>query len=296
MDYEEEIAGSGLKIEMKAIKGGSFYLGSPEPEPGRKNDEGPVREIRMSDFWMSSFEITWDLYQLYLYRETDRQKSPDKGHVMIDIDGISGATMPYVNFNKEGHPVVNVTQYAASMFCKWLTAKTGRFYRLPTEAEWEYACRAGSTTAFSFGNDPDRLKECAWFGGNSGGSFHRPGLKSPNQWGLYDMHGNVAEWVIDGYAENAYASFVGSTDPVVFAEDLYPRVVRGGSFMDPAGKLRSAARDHSKESWKRRDPQFPKSLWWHTDATHVGFRIVRPRTVPEREEMEKYWGQPLEEY
>ena len=295
-DYNEGIAGSDLKIEMKAIKGGSFYRGSKDHEIGRSSDEGPRVEVQIDDFWMSGYEITWDLYQLFVYRDIDAEKASDRGSINLAVDGISSATMPYENLNKPGYPAINMTQHAASTFCKWLTAKTGRFYRLPTEAEWEYACRAGSADAFSFGDNQAALEKYAWYAGNSNGTFQKPGQKLPNARGLYDMHGNVAEWVVDGYAKDAYRQLGGSANPVNFATQIYPRVVRGGSFRDPAAKLRSAARSHSDKSWKRRDPQFPKSLWWHTDAPQIGFRIVRPKVTPSKEEMQKYWGAPMEEY
>lgn len=294
--YKESIAGSDIIIEMKAIDGGNYNRGSLLSEKGRSDNEGPVSEIYIDDFWISSCEITWDQYQLFLYREIDGVEAPDRGDLNLKVDGVSGATMPYVNFNRPGHSVVNITQYAASTFCKWLTAKTGRFYRLPTEAEWEYACRSGHSSAFSFGENVSELGRYAWFDQNSKRTFHKPGEKLPNQWGLYDMHGNVAEWVIDSYQSDAYSMIKDPSNPVVFGDDLYPRVVRGGSWKDSPGELRSAARGYSDKSWKKRDPQFPKSLWSHTDATHVGFRIVRPKSTPTKEKMEKFWGQPIEEY
>jgi formylglycine-generating enzyme required for sulfatase activity len=110
------------------------------------------------------------------------------------------------------------------------------------------------------------------------------------------MHGNVAEWVVDGYDPNYYDGIDDKKNPVFFAEELYPRIVRGGSYNQEPAELRSASRSFSEPKWKRRDPQFPKSLWWLTDATHVGFRIVRPKEVPSKVEMEKYWGKPIVEY
>ena len=293
--YEESIAGSDQSIAMTFIPGGKFKLGSPKNESGRNEDEGPQRELEVGDFWIGTYEITWDQYQLFLFRNVDKTPASDRGAIDLGVDAVSGATMPYVNYNKPGYPAIDITQYAASTFCKWLTAKTGRFYRLPTEAEWEFACRSGSTEAYSFGRNPADLNDYAWFKANSNGMIQRGGKKAPNSAGLYDMHGNAAEWVIDAYDEAGYQKLP-TTDAVLFPTELYPRVVRGGSFRDGPEKLRSAARDYSRPQWKQRDPQFPKSLWWHTDALHVGFRIVRPKEEPSVEEMEKYWDKPIREY
>lgn len=293
--YTQPIPGSELSIDFVAIPAGSFMMGSPEAEKDRQADEGPQHEVSISSFWMSTLEVTWDQFELFLYRETDAEIITAGREIDLAVDGVAGATMPYVNFNKPGYPLINVTQYAAATFCKWLSAKTGIFYRLPTEAEWEYACRAGTEQPYSF-DDLSALNEHAWHEGNSNDQLHKGGQKQPNAWGLYDMHGNAAEWVIDGYDVNFYAESAENLDPVSFPEQLYPRVVRGGSFKDGPNQLRAAARGHSDKSWKRRDPQIPKSLWWHTDAQHVGFRIVRPAVVPPKDQWDKYWGIPVKEY
>jgi len=194
---------------------------------------------------------------------------------------------------KNNYPAICMTQLAARMYCKWLSAKTGRYYRLPTEAEWEYACRAGTTSAYSFGNDPDQIDDYAWHIDNSDEAYHEVGQKKPNPWGLHDMHGNVAEWVLDQHDPQRYAASDGKTVSVTEAlaipTELYPRIVRGGSWDDDIEALRSAARDYSSEDWKEQDPQFPQSIWYHTDALHVGFRVVRPLKRPSPAEEEKYW-------
>lgn len=294
-NYMEVIPGTDLSIEMIRIPGGTFLMGSPEEEAGRKADEGPRHDVKVDAFWMSSVEITWDQYEVFLYRNKDDIPHPDPGTIELDVDGVSGATMPYVNFNKPGYPVVDITQYAASVFCEWLTARTGRFYRLPTEAEWEYACRAGSEGAFSF-DDASKIDDYAWYSANSNATVNRGKMKKPNAWGLYDMHGNAAEWVLDFYQQDAYARENGVENPLVSSDKLYPHVVRGGSWRDDPAELRSASREKSDPDWKKQDPQFPKSLWWHTDALHVGFRIVRPAEVPEPEEQEKFRIKPIKDY
>jgi formylglycine-generating enzyme required for sulfatase activity len=181
-----------------------------------------------------------------------------------------------------------MTQLAARVYCMWLSAKTGRFYRLPTEAEWEYACRAGTTTAYYFGNDPKELKNHGWYFANSRFQYQPIGKKPANPWGLYDMHGNVWEWCLDQYVDAL--SYKGKRDnPLLSPATLYPRLVKGGGWDDDPDRLRSAARLGSDPSWKQQDPQIPKSVWYHTDAQWAGFRLVRPRKIPAVEDIEKYW-------
>lgn len=297
--YSQTIPGSVEKIEMKPIEGGGFKMGSNEREPS----ESPGHEVHVDDFWMAAYEITWDQYGLFTQRKIDAIEKPGPDQeIEIDIDAISSASTPYVDMShgmgKKGFPVVNITQYAAITFCKWLSAKTGKFYRLPTEAEWEYACRAGSTADYAFGNDTTELGNFAWYTANSGGKYHKGGQKRPNAFGLYDMHGNVAEWTMDQYIEDAYGKRTGeaSINPWEKPIELYPRVVRGGSWNDLAYELRSSARRGSKAAWKRIDPQIPKSRWWLTNAPFVGFRIIRPKITPSKEEVEQYWLQAIEDY
>jgi formylglycine-generating enzyme required for sulfatase activity len=191
---------------------------------------------------------------------------------------------------KKGYPAICITQLAARTFCEWLSAKTGRYYRLPTEAEWEYACRAGTTTAYSFGSDKEKLGDYAWFYDNASEKYHPVGKKLPNPWGLHDMHGNVAEWVLDEHTTDFYgASKTVADNPLAWPKKEWGRVVRGGSWMDDPEQLRSAARAKSVEEWKQQDPQIPKSIWYLTDALHVGFRIVRPLQEPTAAERKEKW-------
>ena len=298
-NYNQPLAGTQITIEMLPIKGGSFQFGSPATERGRSKDEGPVHEVNIAPLWMSKYEISWDLYQLFMNREIDALKmTSQKGkEVSTDIDAVSGATTPYVEMSfgmgTDGYPAICMTQLAASKFCEWLSAITGNYYRLPTEAEWEYACRANTKTVYSFGNDASRLKEYAWYIDNSNGLYHKIGTKKPNPWGLYDMHGNVAEWTLDQYIPEAYKRQKGSKskNPFEIPTKKYPRSVRGGSWLDEAISLRSASRRGSSKIWKIRDPQIPKSKWWHTDASFVGFRIIRPYNTPNIKDRQKFWIQ-----
>ena len=297
--YSQEISGSDITIKMNPVKGGEFLMGSND----QSDDEKPQHRVLVDDFWMSSYEITWDQYELFLERQIDTFGLKDLDReIVIDIDAISSASTPYVDMSqgmgKKGYPVVNITQHAALTFCKWLSAKTGKFYRLPTEAEWEYAARAGSNSSYYFGDNPAELNLYAWFKDNSEGKYQKAGTKQPNKFGLYDMHGNVSEWTMDQYAPDTYANRLGKTNknPFVKPTKLYPRVVRGGSWMDSAVALRSSAREGSSAEWKRIDPQIPKSRWWFTNAPNVGFRIIRPKKIPPIEEIEAYWLTAIDDY
>ncbi len=296
--YSQDIPGSEEEIKMMPIPGGNFNMGSA----AEVKNEFPQHEVGVDDFWIGAYEITWDQYLLFSERRIDHQgTSADQMEIEVNIDAVASATTPYVDMShgmgRKGFPVVNVTQYAALTFCKWLSAKTGRFYRLPTEAEWEYACRAGTQTAYSFGKDTTGIKDYAWFKANSNSKYQKVGEKKPNAYGLYDMHGNVAEWTMDKYAATTYAGRTGKTlNPWEVPKELYPRTVRGGSWKEAAWDLRSASRTGSKAAWKRIDPQIPKSKWWFTNAPHIGFRIVRPKTTPSKEEMEKYWLEAIDDY
>lgn len=295
--YAEPLEHTTYKIEMVPISGGTFLMGSPESETGRRDDEGPQHEVEVSPFWMSKFEITWNQYEVWgdkvdsLRRAAYGKKSTPRDKV---ADSVTRPTPPYVDMSfgmgRENNPAICMTQHAARMYCVWLSAKTGRYYRLPTEAEWEYACRAGSNSAYFFGDDATALGDYAWFDANSEGKYHPVGQKKPNPWGLYDIHGNVAEWVLDQYAADSYAKFSGkSVNPLVIPLTEYPRVVRGGGWDDPAEMLRSAVREGSSEEWKQQDPQDPQSIWYFTDALGVGFRVVRPFLEPSDEERAVKW-------
>jgi len=305
--YDELIEHSREKIAMVPIPGGRFIMGSPASEAGRRPDEGPQHEVQISPFWMAKCEITWNAYEIWM-SDLDILRRQVEGAELTVRDKlaepfqISKPTEPYTDMSfgmgKRGYPAICMTQHAARTFCQWLSAKTGRYYRLPTEAEWEYACRAGTTTAYSFGDDAAAIDDYAWHYDNSHEAYHKVAKKKPNPWGLFDMHGNVAEWVLDQYDPDAYGAFQGKTvkDPLVIPLQLYPRVVRGGSWDDDAAILRSAARVGSHEDWKIQDPQEPKSIWYHTDALHVGFRIVRPLVEPSEEEKAAKWDmtEPLQ--
>jgi formylglycine-generating enzyme required for sulfatase activity len=297
--YTEVVEQADAEFKMVPIPSGKFLMGSSEDEPDRRDDEGPQREVEVSAFWMSETEVTWDIYDVWMsdldiFRREVMKLQPSPRDALADKYQLSQPTKPYTDMTfgmgKRGYPAISMTQHAARTFCKWLSAKTGRYYRLPTEAEWEYACRAGTQTAYSFGDDPADLEDYAWFFDNTDEGYERVKKKKPNPWGLYDMHGNVAEWVLDQHDEAGYEGLSEQTqDPLVIPMTLYPRVVRGGGWNQFPEDLRCAARQGSNEEWIKQDPQIPKSIWYLTDAQHVGFRIVRPLVEPSEAEKEAKW-------
>jgi formylglycine-generating enzyme required for sulfatase activity len=295
--YTEKIPGTDVSFGMVPIPGGSLKMGSPAGEKGRNSDEGPQVKIKIEPFWMEKHEVTWNQYELWgLGLDKQRREAKQTASSSWDklADAVAIPTKPYSDMTfgmgKDGFPAVCMTQFAAKMYCKWLSAKTGHYYRLPTEAEWEYACRAGKSTAYSFGDDPKKLGDYAWYSENSDEKYHKVGLKKPNPWGLYDMHGNVAEWCVDEYVADRYKQLAAHAveNPLVMVTKMYPQVVRGGAWTDEAPLARSAARRGSSKEWKQQDPQIPQSIWYHTDADFVGFRVVRPLRVPSPEEAARY--------
>lgn len=300
--YKQEISGTDVSFEMVAIPGGEFLMGSPGAEANRGDDEGPQVKVKIDPFWIGKYEVTWEEYDIWSYRlDIQRRKLLGTEATPLDAkaDPVTRPTAPYTDMTfgmgHDGYPAISMTQHAAKMYCRWLSEKTGHYYRLPTEAEWEYACRAGTTTAYSFGDDADKLDDYGWFYDNSDEAYHKVGQKKPNPWGLYDMHGNVSEWVLDGYSKDAYAGLAKKQPaawPYQVPTGVYPRIVRGGSWDDDPEDLRSAVRFSSNEEWKVQDPQIPKSIWYHTDAQHVGFRLVRSLKVPSSEEREKLKLEP----
>jgi formylglycine-generating enzyme required for sulfatase activity len=279
--YTETIPGTRVKFDMVPIAAGNFTMGSPDGEAGHSADEAPQHEVTIPAFWMGTMEVTWDEYDLFAFAK-EIEKSPVPTAPATNADALTRPTPPYADesfgFGKGRQPAISITQHAAMEYCRWLSQKTGKLYRLPTEAEWEYAARAGSKTAYAFGDDVKRLAEYAWFADNSDGAPHIVGKKKPNAWGLYDMHGNVAEWCLDTYSKDFYSTLkANSVAPVLLpTERRYPNTVRGGSWDDDAPGLRSAVRRASRQTWSKRDPQRPQSIWWHTDALTIGFRVVRP--------------------
>jgi formylglycine-generating enzyme required for sulfatase activity len=300
-NYTEKIPGSSVSFSMVAVPGGKFRIGSPPDEPFRKPDEGPVREVEISPFFMAEIEITWDEYLAFYVQTAAEGRSTDtegtRKKQSKDTDAISGATPPYgqpdQGWGMGRRPAISYSYHAAETYCKWLSSVTGKTYRLPTEAEWEYACRAGSDAPYFFPGDPARFQKTGLrarlskndttiintyvvFKGNSPSKTQLPERTKPNPFGLRNMLGNVAEFCADWYQPDAYSRYpAGVVKDPKGPESGEEHVVRGGSFQSTADLLRSAARDYTRTgAWLKTDPQMPKSIWWYSDCFNVGFRVV----------------------
>lgn len=308
--YRRKIPGTTVEFEMVAIPGGSFLIGSPAGEADRNDDEGPQTSVSVEPFWMGAREVTWAEYRQYMAMcETFAKFDELKVRQLMDKHDVDGITAPstlydptftYAAGGGPRQPAVTMSQYAAKQFTKWLSLLTGEFYRLPIEAEWEYACRAGSSTAYEFGEDAEALSDYAWYDKNSDWQTHDVGTRKPNRWGLYDMYGNASEWVIDEYRADWYATVAdsGGQNVVCWPTQLYPRVLRGGSWALAADACRSASRRPSNDDdWRAYDPNSPQSPWWFAseEAQDVGFRVVRPLNPPPRDQWSRYWDADIAE-
>ncbi|MDF1571866.1 MAG: SUMF1/EgtB/PvdO family nonheme iron enzyme [Bacteroidales bacterium] len=294
-DYTERLPLSAVSFNMKAIPGGTFTMGAGEEDPFSRPDERPEREVTLDPFFMSEIEVTWEEYLTWYSQTSGEGRTTDIG-MLEGIDGLSGATPPYGNpdqgWGKGKRPAITMTYYAAEKYCEWLSLVTGKTYRLPTEAEWEYAARGGTKGPYFFGGevkdyadvglrarlfgvDTTVINSYAVYIQNSEGRSQLPGAVRPNPFGLKNMLGNVAEFCQDIYIEDAYSQYPGPVaNPVVVAGGN-EHVIRGGSFLSDAAELRVSARNKTNhDSWLRTDPQIPKSLWWYSDCYHVGFRVV----------------------
>jgi formylglycine-generating enzyme required for sulfatase activity len=284
--YTVTVPNTAVTFTMAPVPAGEFAMGSSAPDA--KPDEKPAHNVKLDAFWMQAHEVTWDMYLMFMFADQARETE----HPDAVVDALSRPTAPFLEMSfgrgNNGFPAISMTQHAANKFAQWLSAKTGEFYRLPTEAEWEYACRAGAAA-----NAPAQLDEVAWYVKNSpaapftSGTYHSVGTKKPNAWGLYDMLGNVMEWTLDQYAPYKPAPAV---NPWVRSTEPYPQAVRGGSWNDEAARVTCTARVASDLSWKKLDPQLPKSIWYMTNAQWLGFRLVRPAKLPSPDDMYRAWN------
>jgi len=302
-NFEETIPGTYESISMIAVPGGEFLLGSPNDEPFRREDEGPQKRVKVSDFYMGEIEVTWDQFWAF-YGETmsEGRTPPEKiyaNNTRPDLDAVSGPTPPFGNpdqgWGMGSRPAITMTHYAAETFCQWLSLKTGKHYRLPTEAEWEYAARGGTQTPYFFEGSPKKFSAKGFirrfvkadttgintfviYGLNSKNRSQAPSEVQPNPFGLKNMLGNVMEYCSDWYAEDAYSLLPDGAANPKGPSSGEEYVVRGGQYNDDAASLRCAARGSThNEAWLKTDPQKPKSIWWYSDVKGIGFRVVCDR-------------------
>lgn len=196
-------------------------------------------------FWMGETEVTWDLYDVYAFRLDLTAQEQASG-----VDAKARPSKPYGapdrGFGHKGFPALSMTANAGQKFCEWLSKKTGRKFRLPTEAEWEHAARAGETAA-------PKLDDVAWHWDNAEDTTHAVGKLKANAWGLFDMLGNVREWAID-------------------AKGI--PVTCGGSFVDKPATLSFGTRHYYDPAWQEADAHVPKSVWWLSNGEFVGMRLA----------------------
>ncbi|MBL7185016.1 MAG: SUMF1/EgtB/PvdO family nonheme iron enzyme [Phycisphaerae bacterium] len=276
-----------ISFRMVPIPGGTFTMGSPDSEPNHQADEEPQHEVRLDPFYMCWTETTIELFMAY-YQETvsakrdfiETQEAKKDAEQADGIDAISGPTPVYGDLSMgygPRHPAIGMTWHNANNFCLWLSKKTGKKYRLPTEAEWEYACRAGTSSVFGSTDDPEEMKDYAWYEVTADSETSEVGKKKRNAFGLYDMSGNVREWVSDFYSPTAYKD-TAQKSPAVNPKgpktgELH--VARGGDYSCSLGELRCAARHLEQKWWRMGDPQIPKSIWWLPEMDIIGFRVAR---------------------
>jgi formylglycine-generating enzyme required for sulfatase activity len=309
--YRERIPGTDFTFRMIPVPGGTFLMGSPPNEKDRKVDEGPQVLVKVDPMWVGQGEVTKREYsqyeQLYtVFKEIERDRPNNTAYQELDRsrpDVVSAPTEVYdpsikLMYGEDPtHPAVSMTRYAAKQYTKWLSIVTKTQYRLPAEAEWEYACRANSTSRFSWGEKEDDADIHASFFDNSESLVH-PNAREPNEFGLFDMHGNASEWTVNDYSPNGYGVLkdrepIDAIESVQWPTQASRGVVRGGSIESDLKDVRSAARLASHDDdWKMEDPGFPQSPWWFTTdpALTVGFRVFRSATPLSEATITKFWN------
>jgi len=244
---ELRIADTVVFFNLVRIPAGTVTLNRPDKAP----ETVPVKSL-----WIGQTELTWDQYDTYaLGQEFPKSTDWDAAIAAKTHPSKVYGVLPDYGWGHTDFPVMSITSHAADMYCKWLSQKTGKTFRLPTEAEWEYAARAGDPKAAP---DPGILDKIAWYEDNAKNdqddlTTHKVATKAPNPFALHDMLGNVAEWVAGA--------------------DGQP-VIKGGYFRGSDKLLKYAWRAPYNPKWQDHDPQAPKSTWWLSDAPHVGFRLV----------------------
>jgi formylglycine-generating enzyme required for sulfatase activity len=235
--YTDQIPGTLVSFDMIPVPAGSITIDTPD---------GP-QTVQIEPFWIGKTEVTWDEFDIYAFA-LDLEGTDEKP----GDDGIIRPSKPYGapdrGFGHQGYAALSMTYGVGMEYARWLSEKTGNNYRLATEAEWEYACRAGGE------GHPGDKTEHAWFAENASNKTHPVGSLAPNAWGIHDMLGNALEWCTGINGEE---------------------IACGGSYISPADEISCSARDEQTPAWNETDPQIPKSVFWLTDATFIGFRIIR---------------------
>ncbi len=307
--YDHQIPGTDVSFKMIPVPAGVFTMGTAE---GDGQEVRKSASIAVKPFWIGQHEVSWAEYLGYMEMDANFKLLQRNGIRKVenreDVDAVTAPSalyepdITYEAGEDPDQPAASMTQFAAKQYTKWLSLLTGTIYRLPYEAEWEYACRAGTTTKFYFGDDDSKLEDHAWFADNSDEERHASGRLEPNPWGVFDMYGNVSEWVLDGYEPVSDAGKAKQESSVEESfrkpTTVYPRTLRGGSFVSEADLCDSVTRLGSDdEPWKEEDPNYPKSPWWYTgyEGLGVGMRIVRPwNTDVSPEQKQLYWDADLD--
>ncbi len=310
--YKTMIPGTDIPMEMVPVPGGELLLGSPEDEEDREDHEGPQVKVKVDPMWVGKTEVNWLQYKEYMrmygiFKEFQREniRPVDQSNLADAVTAPTELYEPTFTFEygeRPEQPATTMSLYAAKQYTKWLSAISSTQYRLPTEAEWEYAARAGSTSAFSFGDSADDIDDYAWYFDNAE-EPQAVGTKKPNAFGLHDMHGNAAELTVSAFGEDGYAWLKKEKSPNAtttnrWIESGQPFSVRGGSWEFDPEQLRSASRLASDEwEWKDSDPNFPKSPWWYTDdpTRGIGMRVFRSYKPLPEEQIKKFWETTSEE-
>ena len=285
----DTIPGTSIAFPMVWVDRGSVALGDGAIG-GEASDEGPSPRIEVKGFWIGAHEVSHDEFDLFRHRHLDTERGPTPGST-FDVDAVTRPSPPYEDpahgMEKAGYPATGMTRLAAARYARWLSLKTGRLYRLPTEAEWEHACRANGAGGGLEAEDP-------WHREMSNGAYRGVAEGGEGTLGIRNMVGNVAEWVWDDYRADRYDAVVeGGSWELELPLGRGRGSVRGGSFDDPPDETRCGNRIPESRAWKRRDPQVPKSRWWNTDSPHVGFRLVRVDGDHTLSEIVDFWERAL---
>ena len=235
---EEKLSKTMITFKIVKLPGGTITMPDAKAPGGTK-------EVAIKPFWIGEKEVSWDEYDAYMFKLDMTDAEAAKVDVKLRPSLPYGA--PDRGYGHEGYAAISIARNGAEQYCKWLSNKTGKKYRLPTEAEWEFAARAGGEGKMT----AEELQNVAWVQENSSDTTHPIGEKKPNAWGLYDMFGNAGEWVQGNDGD---------------------WVIKGGSFKEPAIKVNAQWRAKQTDAWH--DPNKPKSNWWLADAPFAGFRVV----------------------